>query len=62
LTVPAEAVRRTGDRTEVFVVAADGTNAARAVRLGEKGEGHYEVLEGLAEGDKVLARPPEGGK
>ena len=40
-------------------VDAQGRAARRAVVLGHRNEGAAEVLEGLAEGDRVIVFPPE---
>jgi HlyD family secretion protein len=58
LVVPAEAVRDAA--TDPWVVRVEGGRAARrAVRLGLRGEGMVEVVEGLAPGDAVV--PPAAG-
>ena len=55
LVVPAEAVIRTGTRAVTIVRKADGTFEPREVKLGvELGE-QLEVVQGLAEGDEVVA-------
>jgi Cu(I)/Ag(I) efflux system membrane fusion protein len=55
LVVPAEAVIRTGARAVTIVRKADGTFEPREVKLGvELGE-QLEVVQGLAEGDEVVA-------
>jgi HlyD family secretion protein len=54
LSVPADALREVrGDRARVLVVR-DGRVEAVEVRLGLRGLGRTEVLEGLAAGDAVL--------
>jgi HlyD family secretion protein len=54
LVVPAEAVRDVG--TDPWVVRVEGGRATRAaVKLGLRGEGMLEVLEGLSQGDAVVA-------
>jgi HlyD family secretion protein len=58
LVVPAEAVRDAA--TDPWVVRVEGGRAARrAVRLGLRGEGMLEVVDGLAPGDAVV--PPAAG-
>lgn len=54
LAVPEEAVIDTGERRVLFVEVAEGRFQPREVKLGRKGEGHYEVLDGLAQGDRVV--------
>lgn len=54
LLVPREAVLDSGARQHVFVDEGEGRLEPRKVRLGLKGETHYEVLEGLEEGEKVV--------
>ncbi|MBI5381837.1 MAG: efflux RND transporter periplasmic adaptor subunit [Opitutae bacterium] len=56
LTVPAAAVIDTGTRFVAFVPRADGHFEPREVRIGAKTDDHYEVLGGLADGEKVVAR------
>jgi HlyD family secretion protein len=54
LVVPAEAVRDVA--TDPWVIRVRGGRAARtAVKLGLRGEGMLEVLEGLSHGDAVVA-------
>lgn len=56
LQVPAGALFRKGDGWAAFVV--DGRRAReRIVRTGHRGEAAVEVLEGLAEGDRVIQHP-----
>jgi len=55
LVVPAEAVIRTGTRAVAIVRASNGTFAPREVKLGADLGEQLEVLEGLAEGDQVVA-------
>jgi Cu(I)/Ag(I) efflux system membrane fusion protein len=54
LTVPADAVIRTGERNLVVVAIGNGRFAPRTVVLGPGGEGFVEVLEGLGDGDEVV--------
>lgn len=68
LTVPASAVLRRGEVAAVYVQLADGRLSLRQLRLGEAvGDGGFEVLAGLAAGDKVVvdarraALPPHPG-
>jgi HlyD family secretion protein len=58
LVVPAEAVRDAA--TDPWVLRVEGGRAVRRpVRLGLRGEGMLEVVEGLAAGDAVV--PPAAG-
>jgi Cu(I)/Ag(I) efflux system membrane fusion protein len=53
--VPEVAVLRSGERNTVFLANADGTFAPREVKLGLRShDGRYEVLAGLAEGDRIV--------
>ena len=54
LAVSEEAVINTGKRTIVVVANERGNFFSREVKLGQKAEGYYEVLEGLREGDIVI--------
>ncbi|MFS2018033.1 efflux RND transporter periplasmic adaptor subunit [Massilia sp. CT11-108] len=55
LLVPAEAVIETGARTVVITVSDDGRFAPADIVTGAEANGQTEVLEGLAEGQKVVA-------
>jgi HlyD family secretion protein len=59
IRVPASAVARRGDKTVVFEVQG-GTVRERAVTTGPEREGQVEVKQGLAGGETLVARPPEG--
>ena len=54
LTIPADAVINAGDKKIAFVDKGDGYLEPREVKLGVKGEAVYEVLGGVAEGEKVV--------
>jgi Cu(I)/Ag(I) efflux system membrane fusion protein len=54
LTVPAEAVIRTGKRSVVIVAEGEGRFRPAEVTLGPEHEGRIVVLEGLAEGQNVV--------
>lgn len=54
LAVPVSAVLRTGTRDVVFVDAGGGMLEPHEVRLGRKAGEFYEVLSGLAEGDRIV--------
>jgi HlyD family secretion protein len=53
--LPQSAVQFGTDGATVLVVK-DGTVAVRPVKTGLKGEGLVEIVEGLSEGDTVVAR------
>jgi RND family efflux transporter MFP subunit len=62
LTVSPRAVIRRGEVTGVYVLDADDTPHLHQVRLGELlGNGEYEVLAGLAGGDRVSLEPIQAG-
>ena len=53
--VPDMAVLRSGERNTVFIAKDGGSFEPREVRLGSRSEGNfYEVLSGLAVGDRVV--------
>lgn len=54
ITVPSEAVVRSGEREQVFVVRAPGKFEPRDVRLGVSAQGRVQVLSGVAEGEEVV--------
>jgi Cu(I)/Ag(I) efflux system membrane fusion protein len=54
LVVPDSAVIDTGDRRLVFLDRADGTIEPRDVEVGAKLPDGYQVLRGLAKGDRVV--------
>jgi Cu(I)/Ag(I) efflux system membrane fusion protein len=55
LTVPSEAVIRTGRRTLVMLAEAGGRFRPAEIQVGREAGGRTEVLSGLAEGEKVVA-------
>ncbi|WP_445940730.1 efflux RND transporter periplasmic adaptor subunit [Pseudomonas sp.] len=55
LLVPSEAVIRSGRRALVMLAESEGRYRPVEVRLGAEAEGQVEVLEGLAEGQQVVA-------
>ncbi len=55
LQVPAEAVVMTGERNLVFVVGPDGALAPREIVLGTHAGGRFQVLSGLAQGERIVA-------
>jgi len=54
LAVPTTAVLRTGRRNVVIVSLGEGRFAPREVTLGMSGDGWYQVLDGLQDGDRVV--------
>jgi Cu(I)/Ag(I) efflux system membrane fusion protein len=54
LTVPSNAILRTGERNVAIVALGNGRFAPREVRLGPEGDGFIQVLDGLTDGDKVV--------
>lgn len=56
LTVPASSLIDTGVRHVAFVLREDNHLEPREVKIGAKTDDFYEVLSGLNEGDKVVAR------
>jgi membrane fusion protein, copper/silver efflux system len=55
LAVPDEAVLDSGLRKIIFIDTRDGGFKPREVKLGGKYDGYYEVLSGLAKGEKILS-------
>jgi len=55
LHVPAEAVVQTGERNLVFVVGAGGALEPREIVLGPRAGGRFQVLSGLASGERIVA-------
>ncbi len=54
LVVPSEAVVDTGEYQYVFVARQGGRFEPRRLRLGSRGDGKVQVLEGVAEGETVV--------
>ena len=54
VVIPAEAVIRSGDRAQVFVVRGAGKFEPRPVTLGIESNGQVAVLEGVKAGDEVV--------
>jgi cobalt-zinc-cadmium efflux system membrane fusion protein len=54
LLVPKEAVQNDGDCNLVFVAPAPGIFQARKVQLGRVFEGGFEILGGIAPGDRIV--------
>jgi RND family efflux transporter MFP subunit len=54
VTVPSEAVIRTGERSVVVVALGEGRFAPRDVTIGPEGDGFVQVLSGLSVGEQVV--------
>ena len=54
LVIPSEAVIRSGNSTQVFVVKGKGKYEPRKVKLGIESHGRVAVLAGLKEGEEVV--------
>lgn len=54
MAVPDSAVIDTGDRQVVMVDKGEGSFEPRDVKVGLRGEGMTEIMEGIAEGEKVV--------
>jgi len=54
IAVPASAVIDSGTRQVVLIVKGEGRFEPRAVKLGRRGDGYVEVLEGVTGGEEVV--------
>src|SRR5262245_29765845 len=54
IAVPASAVIDSGTRQVVLVAKGEGRFEPRAVKLGRRGDGYIEVLDGINEGEEVV--------
>jgi len=54
LTVPESAVIDSGQRQMVLLVKGEGRFEPRAIKPGRRGDGRVEIMEGLADGDRVV--------
>ena len=54
VAVPTSAVIDSGTRQVVLVAKGEGRFEPRAVKLGRRGDGYVEVLEGVSEGEEVV--------
>jgi Cu(I)/Ag(I) efflux system membrane fusion protein len=54
VTVPTSAVIDSGYRQIVLVAKGEGRFEPRAVKLGRRGEGYVEILDGIKEGEEVV--------
>jgi Cu(I)/Ag(I) efflux system membrane fusion protein len=54
LAIPEAAVMRTAQHTYAFRDAGDGRLVPTPIVVGERGDGYYQLVSGLSEGDKVV--------
>ncbi len=54
VAVPTSAVIDSGSRQVVLVDRGEGRFEPRAVRVGRRGDGYAEILDGITEGDRVV--------
>ncbi len=54
VVIPAEAIVRSGDKAQVFVVRAPGKFEPRLVKLGIESAGNVAILEGIVAGEEVI--------
>ena len=54
VVIPAEAIIRSGDSSQVFIVKGQGKYEPRLVRLGNESHGKVAVLSGLRAGEEVV--------
>jgi RND family efflux transporter MFP subunit len=54
LTVPSNAILRTGTRNVAIVALGEGRFAPREVQLGPEGDGFVQVAEGLEDGEEIV--------
>jgi Cu(I)/Ag(I) efflux system membrane fusion protein len=54
LAIPEDALFDMGDKQFVFVVKDEGRFVPTEIKVGHEADGHYEVLKGLMEGEKVI--------
>ncbi len=54
LSVAEDAVIDTGERKLVFIASGDGYFEPREIKVGQGAEGHYEVIDGVQEGERVV--------
>lgn len=57
LAIPESSVLHTGKDTLVYLVGDDNFLKPKAIAIGQKSEGFYEVLSGLNEGDLISSGP-----
>src|SRR5258707_11679608 len=54
IPVPASGVIDSGTRQVVLVAKGEGRFEPRAVKLGRRGDGYVEVLDGIGKGEEVV--------
>ena len=54
IAIPASAVIDSGTRQVVLVAKGEGRFEPRAVKLGRRGDGYVEVLDGISKGEEVV--------
>ena len=54
LSIPVDAVMFSGRRTYAFKDGGDGRLIPTEITVGTRGDGWYEVLAGLKEGDRIV--------
>ncbi|NOY52408.1 MAG: efflux RND transporter periplasmic adaptor subunit [Deltaproteobacteria bacterium] len=54
LVIPEEAILRSGEKNIVILSRGEGKFLPRDVKLGAEGEGYYQILSGLTEGERVV--------
>jgi Cu(I)/Ag(I) efflux system membrane fusion protein len=54
LTVPSEAVVRTGAREQLFIERAPGKFEPREIKIGVSADGQTQIIEGVHEGERVV--------
>lgn len=54
LALPRSAVLHTGDRAVVYVDKGGGAYEQRRVKLGRAGDEHWEILDGVKEGERIV--------
>ena len=54
IAVPTSAVIDSGSRQVVLVAKGEGRFEPRPVRLGRRGDGHVEIIEGVRDGEEVV--------
>jgi HlyD family secretion protein len=58
LVIPERLVTMAGDTAKVTVLLTDGTQEERVIKTGLSDAINIEVIEGLAEGEKLVEPPP----
>ena len=54
MALPASAIIDSGSRQVVLIAKGEGRFEPRPVKLGRRGDGYVEVLEGIDQGDEVV--------